>query len=109
MNSVTPPLVGLPFFVAVAIMMMTVAVHVAFALGVGADAGRLHRSGYRPAFAGAFWWMIATLLGGIFVAAAYWLIHHSTLNPSLPIGEKRISEPLTSDFHVSYDESGNVE
>jgi hypothetical protein len=73
---------GLPLFVIVVFWLMTLAVQVAFAAGVWRDASRLQRSRSGPFLAGPFWWMIATLLGGVFVAGIYWVIHHSTLRPS---------------------------
>jgi len=53
-----------------------VVVHVSFALAVLHDAGR------RPgglSFVGPRMWALATLVGGPFTAAVYWLMHHSTL------------------------------
>jgi len=69
-------------------------VHIAFAVGVWGDAQKLTpprrpRSPQlreywksRPPtllFVGARIWTLATLLGGVLVALAYWLMHHSTL------------------------------
>ena len=73
------------FFVAI--------VHVAFAIGVWADSRAFapphperrytRKPGHRPrlALVGRFTWVLATLLGGVFAATAYWILHHSTLRP----------------------------
>ena len=53
--------------------------HVVFAGGVARDAGNLYKIGQRPALVSAASWAFATLIGGIFTAAIYWFIHHSTL------------------------------
>ena len=58
---------------------LTVAVHLAFAVGVYADAADLRRSRSGPSLVGPFWWTSATLVGGVFVAGLYWVVHHSTL------------------------------
>ncbi len=62
-------LVALAYFVAVAV------VHIVFAMGVSSDARQIE-----PKFASSSTWALATLLGGVFVAAAYWVIHRSTLS-----------------------------
>ncbi len=57
-----------------------VIVQIAFAIGVSADAKHLAKD--RPMWlVGRFMWFFATLFGGVPVAAAYWLMHRSTLNP----------------------------
>lgn len=57
-------------------------VHVGFAFAVLADSGLMWRHFRRNTFlVGGAVWALATLLGGVFVVAVYWLVHHSTLRP----------------------------
>ena len=51
-------------------------VNITFAIGVFADAAHIRRTKIVP---GAMW-AFATLVGGVFVATAYWFIHHSSLS-----------------------------
>src|SRR5690242_6290510 len=55
-------------------------VHVAFAIGVYADATEQEEKRERVWFGGPILWGFATLLGGVFVAVAYWFLHHSSLS-----------------------------
>ncbi len=64
------------------IMIISALVHVVFAGGVARDAGLLHKLGRKPALVSAHIWAFATLVGGVFVAAIYWFIHHSNLTIS---------------------------
>jgi hypothetical protein len=55
-------------------------VHVGFALNVLKDGDHIREQGSEPLLAGSALWCLATLLGGVFVAAIYWLVNHSTLS-----------------------------
>ena len=64
---------------------LTAIVHIAFAFAVLADSQLLWRHLRRKTFfVGGGVWALATLLGGVFVAAIYWVIHHSTMRPQQP-------------------------
>jgi hypothetical protein len=78
-----PNLVGLWAVVA---GLLTVIIDVAFACAVFRDADLLWQNERRKTFlVGGLVWALATLLGGVFVAGVYWIIHHSTLRaPSRP-------------------------
>jgi hypothetical protein len=62
------------FFVGLAI------VHFGFASEVLKDGEQLHREGKGPLMGSRWLWCLATLLGGVFVAAIYWVVNHSTLS-----------------------------
>lgn len=76
-----PGLFGISFFWIVAFWVLTIIIHITFAVAVYRDAKRLET----PIFVESGIWLIATLVGGVFVAAIYWALHHSRLNPSTPI------------------------
>lgn len=61
------------------IMAINALVHLVFAGAVARDAGDLYQLSRRPALVSAHVWAFATLIGGVFVAAIYWFIHHSNL------------------------------
>lgn len=54
-------------------------VHLAFSAAVFNDANRLQREHGTLAFVNSWLWSLAVLVGGVFVALAYWIIHHSTI------------------------------
>jgi hypothetical protein len=60
-------------------MLLTVVLHIIFAGGIARDIGERHRNYLPIQFIPGFAWVLATLIGGILVLVAYWLIHHSTL------------------------------
>ena len=73
---------GMMTFWIVAVWTITAIVHVGFAFAVLADAGMMPNKLRRePFLVGGVIWALATLLGGVFVAAVYWLVHYSTLRP----------------------------
>ena len=68
------------FVVAGSFFVVTAVVHIGFATAISADAGRLQRDEGGPLIVGQFLWTLATLLGGVFVAGLYWVVHHSALS-----------------------------
>lgn len=70
--------------IAICASVIALIVHIAFAIALFRDATNLptHR---KPIFVGAIIWFLATLIGGVFVAAIYWVMHHSRLNQSVPV------------------------
>ena len=76
----------------VATWAVTALIHVCFALAVFGSANRLP-SGRRPIFVGPAIWSLATLFGGVTVAAIYWAMHHSRLNHSVPSDPRLTARP----------------
>jgi len=58
---------------------LTILIHVLFASGVARDAGALKDNGQRIILVGPMTWVFATLVGGVFVAVAFWLMHHTEI------------------------------
>ncbi len=73
----------LAFAWVITVAVLTAIVHIGFALAVLIDTGLMRRHlRRRTVLVGAGLWALAALLGGVWVAAVYWLLHHSTLFPS---------------------------
>lgn len=68
--------------ISILIVLLTAIVHVCFGVAVYLDAKRLRR---KPILVPPVVWSLAAILGGLFVAAVYWVIHHSRLNPSIDV------------------------
>lgn len=70
--------------IAIGASVITLIVHIGFAVAVFRDATRLPAD-RKPIFVGRIIWFLATLIGGVFVAGIYWIMHHSRLNQSVPV------------------------
>ncbi len=81
MNLSSPQSALLAVALTVLSSLMTLVVHAVFAFGVLRDAKALVREGRRTALVDPLVWALATFLGGVYAATAYWAIHHSTLFP----------------------------
>lgn len=82
---------------ALVILVITVIVHIAFSIGVREDAIKQQSQGALR-YVTPIVWCLATLLGGVFVAAAYWIMHGSTLVP----------ERVTSSEQESFNRSSST-
>ena len=76
--------------IAIGAFVITAVVHLGFAIAVFRDATYLRDprnlcAPRKPIFVGRIIWFLATLVGGVFLAGIYWVIHHSRLNQSVPI------------------------
>lgn len=61
------------------IFFVNVILHLIFAAGIAKDVGNMHKRDTQPQFVPGYAWVLATLLGGVFVAVAYWFMHYSSL------------------------------
>lgn len=61
------------------LLVLTAILHIIFAGAVARDSGELIKSGQKPVLVTGITWAFATLVGGVFVAAVYWFIHHSKI------------------------------
>ena len=61
------------------LLIVSVILHIIFAGAVAKDSGELIKTGQKPVLVSGVTWAFATLIGGVFVAAVYWLIHHSKI------------------------------
>ncbi len=60
------------------ILGINIILHIIFAGAVARDAGNFEKAGVKTSLVSGITWAFATLIGGIFIAVSYWLIHHST-------------------------------
>ena len=65
-----------PFIIFWGVMIL---INILFAAGVARDAGAIRARGENTILVGPMTWIVATLFGGVFVAATYWAMHHSIL------------------------------
>ena len=69
---------------AICSVVIIIIVHISFAVAVFRDATNLPAS-RKPISVSPTIWLLATLLGGIFVVTLYWIMHHSRLNQSVAV------------------------
>ena len=65
-------------------VVIVIVVHISFAMAVFRDATSLPAS-RKPISVSPTIWFLAILLGGIFITTIYWIMHHSRLNPLVPV------------------------
>ena len=78
-------------FFGVVVAVLGILVHIVFAIAIYRDAVHLDRT-RTLIIAGPAIWGIATLFGGVVTAAIYWAMHHSRLNPDIPIASTENEE-----------------
>jgi hypothetical protein len=54
-------------------------IHFLFAGAVANDCGKLSKQGLKPILVSPATWAFTTLIGGVYIGAIYWFLHHSTL------------------------------
>lgn len=84
-------------FVYIVLFALAAIVHIAFAAGVGADANRFRAKQLSTFLVGPGMWAFATLIGGVWVALAYWIIHHSNLRAIQPPWEREKDRESAAD------------
>lgn len=70
--------------IVIGLVIPIVFVHISFAVVVFRNATSLLPP-RKLIFVGPTVWFFATLIGGVLVAAIYWVMHHSRLNQSVPV------------------------
>jgi len=58
------------------ILLLNALIHIIFAGAVAKDAGLILKQGQRTYLVSGLTWAFATLIGGVFIAAVYWFMHH---------------------------------
>ena len=84
-------LFGFSFVIWIGWLLLIAITHIVFAIAVYRDAKLLDRARTLKMVVPGIWG-IATLIGGVITAAIYWAIHHSRLNPDIPIASVETAE-----------------
>ena len=71
-------------------MGLYVLINIFFAIGVSIDAKNYQMRGRTLFLCGGGLWALATLLGGVPMVAAYWLIHYSSLRSRAGVSEEAL-------------------
>lgn len=58
------------------VLLINAVVHIIFAGAVARDAGEFAKRQHQTHLVSPMTWAFATLVGGVFVAAIYWFMHH---------------------------------
>jgi hypothetical protein len=83
MNFNLPPNAApLMAFIAIATVIITGIVHICFATAVYREATTMLRDG-KAWLVPPFVWALATLIGGVFMAGVFWVVHYSRISPSV--------------------------
>ncbi|MEO6035922.1 MAG: hypothetical protein ABIQ35_11755 [Verrucomicrobiota bacterium] len=78
MNLNLPPaFLGLAPLMAWALAILTIVIHIVFAVGVWSDGSKFESKNGRTRLAPFSIWAAATLIGGVFVGGLYYFLHHS--------------------------------
>ena len=68
------------FLLGILVAGITVVLNILFAISVYTDVERLAREDkHRPVLVPGYVWAMATLIGGVFVAIGYWVVHRSSI------------------------------
>ncbi len=59
------------------LLIINVILHIIFASAVAKDAGNLVKGNRETTLVSGITWSFATLLGGVYIAIVYWVIHHA--------------------------------
>ena len=65
--------------VSLLITVISALIHIIFAGAVARDSGHLNKQGHPIFLVSGITWAFATLVGGVIIAAIYWVLHHSKL------------------------------
>lgn len=79
MATTTDGLGSLLSSLSIMITVISVIVHVIFASAIARDAGNLAKTKRTTYLVSGVSWAFATLIGGVFVAGLYWIMHYSSL------------------------------